>query len=232
MSAAPVQVDGAVRHIPATVPDFLIPMLDMGLIGITNMTPQEAFVEITRHQAIMAADARTTLVYGTDEVSDPVEQVVFVAVSPNAIMSDSLNDEFSVSAIILRTRSGHIFRSKLTRMAVLAGNMMAGKFDNLGTFDLPIPFAYQAQVSARGHAVIHFAGLGQSPDISIAINPANPRESFMVLNHMTGVIEQYRLERADDGSMNNWVVSLPPRRAETWTSLQNLPSSETKPAGG
>ncbi len=230
MAAAPVISEGAVRHIPSVIPEFLIPMLDLGLGSSTNQTIQDTFLEITRRLPIMAADSQTTLIYGTEEVSDPVVQVVFVAVAPSAIMNDDLSQEFSVSAIILRTRSGQVYRSKLTRMAVLAGNVVSGRFNNLGTFDLPIPFAYQALVSPRGHAIIHFAGLGQSPDISIALNPSKPEESYMVISHMTGVIEQYRLERAPDGSLDNWVVCLPPRRADAWTSLQG--SAPTPVPGG
>lgn len=228
MSAAPVQSEGSVRFIPDVIPEFLMPMLELGLGSSTNRTPMEIFSEITRHLPIMAADSRTTLIYATDEISDPVVQVIFVAVAPSAIMNDNLNQEFSVSAIILRTQSGQVYRSKLTRMAVLAGNVVSGKFSNLGTFDLPIPFAYQALVGSRGHAVIHFAGLGQAPDISIALNPAKPDESFMVLSHMTGVIEQYRVERAPDGTINNWVISLPPRRADSWISLQSNPKSKDR----
>lgn len=236
MASAPVMVEGSVHHVPDQVPEFLAPLMEMGLANTNNRSARDTFAELTRKVPIMAADSRTTLLYGTEEISDPIVQLVFVAVAPNGIMTDDLNQEFAVSAVILRTRSGQVYRSKLTRMAVLAGNMVSGKFDNLGTFDLPIPFAYQAQVSSRGHAVIHFAGLGQSPDVSIAINPEKPSESFMVVSHMTGVIEQYRLERAADGSINNWVVSLPPRRPDTWTSLQAVAPPAEKaappPAGG
>ncbi len=231
MAGAPLMTEGSVQHIPDNIPEFLNPLIDLGLASTNNRTAREVFAEMTRKVPIMAADARTTLIYGTEEISDPIVQLVFVAVAPNGIMTDDLSQEFSVSAVILRTRSGQVYRSKITRMAVLAGNMITGKFDDLGSFDLPIPFAYQAQVSSRGHAVIHFAGLGQSPDVSIAINPEKPKESFMVVSHMTGVIEQYRIERALDGSLDNWVVSLPPRRADTWTSLQPVaaPAPTAKP---
>jgi hypothetical protein len=95
---------------------------------------------------------------------------------------------------------------------------------------MPIPFAYQARISPRGHAVIHFAGLGHSPDAAIALNPDKPEESYMVLSHMTGVIEQYQIHPAADGSIDNWVISLPPRRSEIWTSLTDaLPAPD---AGG
>jgi sugar lactone lactonase YvrE len=221
MAAAPVDVEGAVHHVPEYVPEFLTPLIDLGLTTTNDRSPREILNDLTRKVPIMAADSRTTLLYSTETGGDPIVQLVFVAVAPNGIMTDDIDQEFSVSAVILRTRSGQVYRSKLTRMSVLAGNMVSGKFDNLGTFDLPIPFAYQAKVSSRGHAVIHFAGLGQSPDVSIAINPEKPTESFMVVSYITGVIEQYRLERAPDGSLNNWLVSLPPRRPDTWTSLKN-----------
>lgn len=226
MASAPVVVEGAVRHVPDFVPEFLTPLIDLGLASTNDRSARDVLTELTRKVPIMAADSRTTLLYSTEPLSDPIVQLVFVAVAPNGMMTDDFNQEFSVSAVILRTRSGQVYRSKLTRMAVLAGNMVSGKFDNLGTFDIPIPFAYQAKVSPRGHAVIHFAGLGQSPDVSIAINPEKPTESFMVVSYITGVIEQYRLERAPDGSINNWVVSLPPRRPETWTSLQAAAQDE------
>lgn len=234
MAAAPVIVEGAVRHIPEYIPEFLVPLIDLGLASTNDRSPRDVLNELTRKVPIMAADSRTTLLYSTETRGDPIVQLVFVAVAPNGMMTDDFNQEFSVSAVILRTRSGQVYRSKLTRMSVLAGNLVSGKFDNLGTFDIPIPFAYQAKVSPRGHAVIHFAGLGQSPDVSIAINPEKPNESFMVVSYITGVIEQYRLERAPDGSLNNWVVSLPPRRPDTWTNLSGLetPSEPREPAAG
>lgn len=229
MASAPVIVEGAVHHVPEYVPEFLTPLLDLGLTSTNAQSPKDLLAELTRKVPIMAADSRTTLLYSTETGGDPIVQLVFVAVAPNGFMTDDIDQEFSVSAVILRTRSGQVYRSKLTRMAVLAGNMVAGKFDNLGTFDLPIPFAYQAKVSPQGHAVIHFAGLGQSPDISIAINPEKPNESFMVVSYITGVIEQYRLERAPDGSLNNWLVSLPPRRPDEWTSLKSAAAVTQQP---
>lgn len=231
MASAPVVVEGAVTHVPEYIPDFLAPLIDLGLASTNDRTAKEILNELTRKVPMMAADSRTTLLYSTETGGDPIVQLVFVALAPNGIMTADLNQEFSVSAVILRTRSGQVYRSKLTRMSVLAGNMVSGRFDNLGTFDLPIPFAYQAKVSPRGHAVIHFAGLGQSPDVSIAINPEKPTESFMVVTYISGLIEQYRLERAPDGSINNWVVSLPPRQPDTWTSLQTAREPGTPPAG-
>lgn len=232
MAAAPVVVEGAVKHIPDFIPDFLSPLIDLGLASTNDRSAKDVLNELTRKVPMMAADSRTTLLYSTETGGDPIVQLVFVALAPNGIMSSDLNQEFSVSAVILRTRSGQVYRSKLTRMSVLAGNMVSGRFDNLGTFDLPIPFAYQAKVSPRGHAVIHFAGLGQSPDVSIAMNPEKPNESFMVVTYISGLIEQYRLERAPDGSINNWVISLPPRQPDTWTSLQTAARENGKPAAG
>ena len=227
MASAPVMVDGSVHFVPEDIPEFLNPLMELGLANTNNRSARDTFAELTRRVPIMAADTPTTLIYSTEDVSDPIVQLVFVAVAPNGIMTDDLNQEFAVSAVILRTRAGQVYRSKLTRMAVLAGNAMVGKFDNLGTFDLPIPFAYQAQVSPRGHAVIHFAGLGQSPDVSIAMNPDKPTESFMVVSHMTGIIEQYRLESGPDGDLKNWVISLPPRRPDQWTILKEIAAPPT-----
>jgi hypothetical protein len=165
-------------------------------------------------------DARAILLQGASEAHDPVIHVRFVALDPNRMRFDEPGFNFALSALILRTRSGKIYKTKFTRTVVLSGNLWSGEIENHGIFELPLPFAYHAQPGPRGHAVIHFTGLGRSPDISIALNPSNPEESYMVITHLTGLIEQYRLvqTRAPDGSENS-IISMPARRQTPWLKI-------------
>jgi len=39
------------------------------------------------------------------------------------------------------------------------------------------------------------------------------------VTHLGGTIEQYRLQSGPGGSTDNWVVSLPPRRPQSWLPI-------------
>lgn len=215
---------GALAHLPSKPPPFLAPLVQAGAgteagSAALPAVDAEAFNQLARNVPIIAADAATELLYSTEPAPDPIERLVFMALAPGAAGMMDVQQDFTVSAVLLRTASGKLYKTRLTRMSVLAGNMMQGKFDMVGTFDLPVPFAYQAQISPRGHAVIHFAGLAHSPDIAIALNPSSPEDSYMIVTYMDGLIEQYRVLPGEDGSIDNWVVSLPPPRPEPWAKL-------------
>jgi len=222
MAYASCESEGAIRHVPRQAPAFLRPLLGMGGVAAGG-DMDEAFANLTRRMPILAADSAADLVRGTEDVLDPVTHMQFVAFDPNRLRFDEPGSEFPVSALILRTRSGQVYKTTLVRTVVLTGNMWIGKFENHGTFELPIPFAFQATVGPRGHAVIHFTGLGRSPDVSVAINPTNPEESYMTVTHLGGTIEQYRLQTGPGGSTDNWVVSLPPRRPQAWLPISAPP---------
>lgn len=224
MAYARCESEGAIRHVPKQVPEFLRPLLTVG--GLEEGGDMvKAFEQLTRRMPILAADSPADLVRGTEDVLDPVAHIQFVAFDPNRLRFDEPGSEFPVSALILRTRSGQIYKTTLVRTVVLTGNMWLGKFENHGIFELPIPFAFQATVGPRGHAVIHFTGLGRSPDVSVAINPQNPQESYMTVTHLGGTIEQYRLQSGPGGSTDNWVVSLPPRRPQAWLPISAPPDA-------
>ena len=222
MQRAICQSEGAIRHVPPTPPEFLRPLLEMGGLWDLNPDFNLAFDELTRRVPILATDAQAVLLQGSDEVPDPVVHLRFVALDPNRLRFDEPGFDFALSAMILRTRSGQIYKTKLARTVIMSGNLWSGEFKNHGTFDVPVPFAYQAQTGPRGHAVIHFTGLGRSPDVSIALNPSKPEESYMLITHINGTLEQYRLvqTRASDGS-DNWVVSMPARRQVPWLNISD-----------
>jgi DNA-binding beta-propeller fold protein YncE len=229
MRRAVCHSEGAIRHVPASAPEFLRPLLEMGGLSEFNSDFDLAFDELTRRVPILATDARAILLQGSDEVPDPVVHLRFVALDPNRMRFDEPGFDFALSAMILRTRSGQIYKTKLARTIVMSGNLWSGEIKNHGAFDIPVPFAYQAQPGPRGHAVIHFTGLGRSPDISIALNPSNPDESFMLITHINGLLEQYRLvqTRAADGS-ENWVISMPARRQIPWLKIAD-PITDARP---
>lgn len=220
MSRAVCMSEGAIRHVPRATPEFLRPLLDMG--GLSNLNPDFdlAFDELTRRIPMLATDARAILLQGSDEVPDPVEHLRFVALDPNRLKFDEPGFDFALSAVILRTRSGQIYKTRLARTVIMSGNLWLGEFKNHGAFDVPVPFAYQAQPGPRGHAVIHFTGLGRSPDISIALNPDKPEESYMIITQVNGTLEQYRLlpTQSEDG-VENWVISMPSRRPIAWLNI-------------
>lgn len=220
MARAHCMAEGAIRHVPDAAPDYLRPLLEMGGLSELNPDFDLAFDELTRRIPILAADARTTLVQTYDPVEDPVVHLRFIALDPNRMSFDDPGFDFAISAVILRTKSGKVFKTQLARTVILTGNLWRGEFVNHGTFDLPVPFAYQAQPDARGHAVIHFTGLGRTPDIAIALNPERPQDSYMILTQLNGTLEQYRLEeaRSTDGA-DSWVVSMPSRRPQTWLNI-------------
>lgn len=222
MQRAVCQSEGAIRHVPRTAPEFLRPLLDMGGLSEFNPDFNLAFDELTRRVPILATDAQAILLQGSEEVADPVVHLRFVALDPNRLRFDEPGFDFALSAMILRTRSGQIYKTKLARTVIMSGNLWLGEFKNHGTFDVPVPFAYQAQPGPRGHAVIHFTGLGRSPDISIALNPSKPDESFMLITHVNGSLEQYRLvqTRSPEGE-DNWVVSMPSRRQQPWLNISD-----------
>lgn len=228
MQRAHCQSEGAIRHVPKTPPEFLRPLLEMGGLSELNPDLDLAFDELTRRVPIVATDAQAILLQGSDEVADPVVHLRFVALDPNRLRFDEPGFDFALSAMILRTRSGQIYKTKLARTVIMSGNLWLGVFKNHGTFDVPVPFAYQAQPGPRGHAVIHFTGLGRSPDISIALNPSKPEESFMLITHVNGALEQYRLvqTRSPEGE-DNWVVSMPSRRQTPWLNISD-PMVDTK----
>lgn len=225
MQRAVCHAEGAIRRVPPTAPDFLRPLLDLG--GLSDLDPSFdlAFDELTRRVPMLATDARAILLHSNDEVPDPIVHLRFVALDPNRFRFDEPGFDFAISAVILRTRSGEIFKTQLSRTVIITGNLWLGEFKNHGTFDVPVPFAYHAQPGPRGHAVIHFTGLGRSPDISIALDPAKPDASFMIVTHLNGSVEQYRLEttRSSDGS-ENWVISLPARRPALWLNISDASS--------
>lgn len=227
MKYAQCQAEGAVRHVPERAPAFLKPLLSLSG-DITPANEDKAFADLTARTPMFAADSRAVLVSGTEEVADPIERVQFVAFDPNRMRFDEPGGELSLSALILRTRSGQILRTKMARTVIITGNIWLGRFENHGVFDLPIPFAFQAMAGPRGHAVIHFTGLGRSPDVAIAIHPTTPEQSYMLVTHIDGTLEQYRLLMKDPGSADNWVVSLPPRHAQPWVNITPIP--ETPPA--
>lgn len=220
MARARCMAEGAIRHVPDTPPDYLRPLLEMGGLSELNPDFDLAFDELTRRIPILAADARATLIQTFDPVEDPVVHLRFIALDPNRMSFDDPGFDFAISAVILRTKSGKVYKTQLARTVILTGNLWRGEFVNHGTFDLPVPFAYQAKPDARGHAVIHFTGLGRTPDIAIALNPENPQDSYMVLTQLDGTLEQYRLEetRSAKGA-DSWVVSMPSRKPQTWLSI-------------
>ena len=222
MKFAPCQAEGAVRHIPARTPAFLKPLLNLSGQDSAE-TVDKAFSDLTERTPMFAADARAVLIHGTEDVADPIERVQFVAFDPNRMRFDEPGGELSLSALILRTRSGQILRTKMSRTVIITGNIWLGRFENHGVFDLPLPFAFQAMAGPRGHAVIHFTGLGRSPDVAIAIHPTNPEQSYMLVTHVDGTLEQYHLKMGDPGSADNWVVSLPPRHAQPWINITPTP---------
>lgn len=228
MAYARCESEGSIRHVPKQTPAFLRPLLSAGGLADSSSI-DKAFEQLTRRMPILAADSPAELVRGTGDILDPVTHIQFVAFDPNRLRFDEPGSEFPVSALILRTRSGQIYKTTLVRTVVLTGNMWLGKFENHGIFELPIPFAFQATVGPRGHAVIHFTGLGRSPDVSVAINPQNPQESYMTVTHLGGGIEQYRLQSGPGGSTENWVVSLPPRRPQAWLPI-SAPDNDAPPA--
>lgn len=226
MERASCQAEGAIRHVPPHVPEFLRPLLDMGGLSALNENFNLAFDELTRRVPMVAVDAQAELIQGSDEVVDPIVHVRFVALDPNRLKFDEPGFDFALSAVILRTKLGQTHKTLLARTVIMSGNLWVGEFKNHGTFDVPVPFAYQAQPGPRGHAVIHFTGLGRSPDISIALNPDSSTESYMIVTHLGGTLEQYRLRStiAEDGT-SNLVISMPPRRQIPWLLI-----SETKDA--
>ncbi|MCO5044481.1 MAG: hypothetical protein M9935_04275 [Kiritimatiellae bacterium] len=220
MARAPCMAEGAIRHVPDAAPDFLRPILEMGGLSELNPDFDLAFDELTRRVPMLAADARAILIPSMEKVPDPIEHLRFMALDPNRLNFDEPGFDFALSVVILRTRSGEIYKTQISRTVILTGNMWVGQFKNHGSFDVPIPFAYHAQPGPRGHAVIHFTGLGRSPDISIALNPDKPSESYMIVTHVNGTLEQYRLLQtvSPDGS-DNCVISLPARRALMWMNI-------------
>ncbi|MCZ7590991.1 MAG: hypothetical protein M5U15_02040 [Kiritimatiellae bacterium] len=220
MARARCMAEGAIRHVPDTPPDYLRPLLEMGGLSELNPDFDLAFDELTRRIPILAADARATLIQTFDPVEDPVVHLRFIALDPNRMSFDDPGFDFAISAVILRTKSGKVYKTQLARTVILTGNLWRGEFVNHGTFDLPVPFAYQAKPDARGHAVIHFTGLGRTPDIAIALNPEKPQDSYMILTQLDGTLEQYRLEetRSAKGA-DSWVVSMPSRKPQTWLSI-------------
>lgn len=229
MARANCMSEGAIRHVPKAPPDFLRPLLDMGGLSKLNPDFDLAFDELTRRVPMLATDSKAILLQGSDEVPDPVVHLRFIALDPNRLKFDEPGFDFALSAVILRTRSGQIYKTQLARTVILTGNMWLGVFKNHGTFDVPVPFAYQAQPGPRGHAVIHFTGLGRSPDISIALNPNKPDESYMIITHVNGTLEQYRLQEtiSSDGTENT-VVSMPSRRPQSWLSISDPVIDTTK----
>lgn len=231
MARAACMAEGAIRDVPVTPPEFLRPLLEMG--GLSDLNPDFdlAFDELTRKVPMIATDARAILMPAYEDVPDPVIHVRFVALDPNRINFDEPGYNFALSAVILRTQSGQIFKTQLARTVILTGNMWLGKFKNHGSFDVPIPFAYSAQVGPRGHAVIHFTGLGRSPDIAIALNPENPKESYMVVTRIDGTLEQYRLQETHSADNTpNTVISMPPRLPQAWIDISQAPTDEASPA--
>ena len=222
MQRASCQSEGAIRHVPETTPEFLRPLLEMGGLSDFNPDFDLAFDELTRKIPMLASDAQAVLIQGNSDVPDPVVHLRFIALDPNRLKFDEPGFDFALSAVILRTRSGIIHKTHLARTVIITGNMWLGQFKNHGSFDVPVPFAYYAQPGPRGHAVIHFTGLGRSPDISIALNPARPEESYMLITHVNGSLEQYRLvqTRSPSGS-DNWVVSMPARRPQNWLNISD-----------
>lgn len=229
MARARCMSEGALRHVPETAPAYLRPLLEMG--GLSDLNPDFdlAFDELTRRIPILAADARATLVETYDPVADPVTHLRFIALDPNRMSFDDPGFDFAISAVILRTQSGKVLKTKIARTVIITGNLWRGEFVNHGTFNLPVPFAYQAKPDARGQAVIHFTGLGRSPDIAIALNPTHPQESYMILTQLDGSLEQYRLAEipsADGGE--SWVVSMPSRRPQVWLSISESLADSVK----
>lgn len=220
MQRAQCQAEGAIRHVPDTTPDFIRPLLELG--GLSDLNPDFdiAFDELTRKIPMLASDARAILLQGRDDVPDPVVHLRFIALDPNRLKFDEPGFDFALSMVVLRTRSGIIYKTHLTRTVIITGNMWTGIFKNHGSFDVPVPFAYHAQPGPRGHAVIHFTGLGRSPDIAIALNPTRPEESYMLITQIDGALEQYRLEQTRSASgEENWVVSMPARRPQVWLNI-------------
>ncbi|HMP76362.1 MAG TPA: hypothetical protein PKE12_08710 [Kiritimatiellia bacterium] len=230
MERATCQSEGAIREVPRATPEFLRPLLEMSGLSEYNPDFDLAFDELTRRIPMLATDSRAILLQGSDDVADPVEHLRFVALDPNRLKFDEPGFDFALSALILRTRSGQIYKTQMARTVIMSGNLWLGQFKNHGTFEVPVPFAYQAQPGPRGHAVIHFTGLGRSPDISIALNPTNPQESYMLITQVNGTLEQYRLQqtRSEDGE-DNWVISMPSRRQIPWLNISE-PLMDMKPA--
>ena len=230
MERATCQSEGAIRKVPSVTPEFLRPLLEMSGLSEYNPDFDLAFDELTRRIPILATDSRAILLEGSDDIADPVVHLRFIALDPNRLKFDEPGFDFALSALILRTRSGQIYKTQMARTVIMSGNLWLGQFKNHGTFEVPVPFAYQAQPGPRGHAVIHFTGLGRSPDISIALNPTNPQESYMLITHVNGTLEQYRLQqtRSENGE-DNWVISMPSRRQIPWLSISE-PLMDTKPA--
>lgn len=220
MRRAPCYSEGALLHVPSAPPAFLSPLLDIGGLGELSANLGLAFEELTRRIPILAADARAVPADMFEELEDPIEFVRFLALDPNRLKFDEPGFDFALSVVVLRTRSGQIFKTKMERTVILTGNLWLGEFKNHGEFDIPIPFAYTAHPSPRGHAVIHFTGLGRSPDISISLNPARTDESYMLVTYPEGRMEHYRLLfTVSENGEPNAVVSLPPRRQQFWQNI-------------
>lgn len=228
MVYAKCQAEGALHHIPKRAPEFLRPILSLGGLQDNEPDLDRAFHALTQRMPILAGDSSAVPLQGSDTILDPVAHIQFVAFDPNRIRFDDPGGDLPVSVLILRTRSGQIYKTSLVRTVVLTGNMYEGRFENHGVFELPIPFAFQARVGPQGHAVIHFTGLGRAPDVAVAINPQSPVDSYMIVTHLDGTMEQYRLQPAPDGTTDNWVVSLPPNRPLPWLSIQ--PPADAAPA--
>lgn len=228
MQRAVCQSEGAIRKVPPAAPDFLRPLLDLGGFSDAHLDDALAFDELTRRVPMLAADSRAILIHSRDDVVDPIMHVRFVALDPNSLRFDEPGYEFALSAVLLRTQSGQIYKTQISRTVVLSGNLWVGQFKNHGVFDVPVPFAYHAQPGPRGHAVIHFTGLGRSPDLSIALDPNNPDDSYMLVTHVNGSLEQYRLvtTRSESGS-ENWVISLPGRQPISWIQISGTPAEPT-----
>ncbi len=230
MQRAKCQSEGAIREVPDSTPEFLRPLLELGGLSDFNPDFDLAFDELTRKIPMLASDSRAILLQGSADVPDPVVHLRFVALDPNRLKFDEPGFDFALSMVVLRTRSGVIYKTHLARTVIISGNMWLGHFKNHGSFDVPVPFAYHAQPGPRGHAVIHFTGLGRSPDISIALNPVRPDESYMLITHIDGSLEQYRLEQTQSPSgEKNWVISLPARRPQSWLNISE-PVEGAKPA--
>ncbi len=210
------------RHIPDQCPDYLARILSRG--GVEFREPGAfpmTFPQFAHQVPMVAMSARAVPVNPGAPHPDPVTDLSFAVFQP---AEPGLDDERLRQPIGIM----HATRASGERIVTTIRRVRASKDDVLldepvaaAAGDLLIPYAGALSVDAQGIADIHWIGMGETPDMHVRLNPADPDGSSVTVTYLNGQSHEYSLEPGAGSALrDNMVISYTvDLQAEKWTFL-------------
>ncbi len=210
--------------IPETCPDYLNSVLNLCGFDPATADPSINFTKFAKNVSLFAIDGETTLLPLSDRPDDPVVRVQFVIFKPRFFGVDLSDLAGPVSGFVAVHASGKITRTRMHDRTMMVVDLWEGKFSPFTPERVALPHPMAARLTPEGTASVSFMGFGEAPDFHVILNMKAPSQSYMVVMHLDGTSQEYRIRVPDGKTLDHWIIAMHPDARDAWTRLEQIPN--------